>query len=259
TGTSCADATAQGGHYWEIRASDAAPGKTAGDPWFGDIADIAPTGTSYTTDANGRGTADFAFDSGTGLDDNVGRVVVIHDTYTADGGDYARVACGVLAEPAPRGPYCLIANMAPSNGDRYGTVSGTVKICFDGWNSGAGANLEMNVAGLGVSTSGGVHIHTGTSCADATAQGGHYFESRDGLGSKPDTAAGDPWFGDATADIAPTGTSYTTNANGLGTANFAFDSGHGIHDNAGKVVMIHDTYTDLGGDHARVACGVLAS
>ncbi|EJK52208.1 hypothetical protein THAOC_28548 [Thalassiosira oceanica] len=257
TGTSCANATAQGGHYWEIRASDAAPGKTAGDPWFGDIADIAPTGTSYTTDANGLGTADFAFDSGTGLDDNVGRVVVIHDTYTADGGDYARVACGVLVESATLDPHCLVANMAPSNGDRYDAVSGTVKVCFDGWNYGAGANLEMNVAGLGVSTMGGVHIHTGTSCADASAQGGHYFVTTRASDAAPGKTAGDPWFGD-TADIAPTGTSYTTDANGRGTADFTFDSGTGLHDNVGRVVVIHDTYTADGGDYARVACGVLA-
>ncbi|EJK51871.1 hypothetical protein THAOC_28915, partial [Thalassiosira oceanica] len=185
-------------------------------------------------------------------------------------GEYASAGSGPVRSGPTRGPGRGTAPpRPPPNASsrtwarRTETRCGTrtpraaVKVCFDGWNYGAGANLEMNVAGLGVSTTGGVHIHTGTSCADESAQGGHYFVTTRASDAAPGKTAGDPWFGD-TADIAPTGTSYTTDANGRGTADFTFDSGTGLHNNVGRVVVIHDTYTADGGDYARVACGVLA-
>ena len=91
SGTSCDD---QGGHYF--RENPDRPNN--GDPWFPDPTSIAPAGTLYTTYGNSEGTghANFRFDSGYGAADNVGHVIVIHDTLTEEGGDYARVACGVL-------------------------------------------------------------------------------------------------------------------------------------------------------------------
>ena len=57
--------------------------------------------------------------------------------------------------------------------------------------------------------------------------------------------------------IAPTGTGYTTDSAGTGRADFKFDQGYGYDDTVGKVVVVHDTVTSLGGTYARIACGVL--
>ena len=81
------------------------------------------------------------------------------------------------------------------------------------------------------------------SCADAN-KGGHYFNGVD------------PWS-NANTTIAPTGAAYTTDSAGTGIADFQFDSGYGYEPTAGKVVVVHDTIESLGGDYARVACGVL--
>ena len=59
--------------------------------------------------------------------------------------------------------------------------------------------------------------------------------------------------------IAPTGAGYTTDADGIGRADFKFDQGYGYDDTVGKVVVIHDTVQSLNGTYARIACGVLAA
>lgn len=83
---SCAS---QGPHYWNADGSD---------PWFMEASNIAPTGTSYITNDEGEGYGKFFFDNGYGLDGNAGKIVIIHGETTLTGGDYLKIACGVLVE-----------------------------------------------------------------------------------------------------------------------------------------------------------------
>ena len=151
------------------------------------------------------------------------------------------------------GHTCFEADMSPSiNPERYPELNGQVQVCFDGYLSSTSGILDMKVYKLGVKTIGGVHIHSGSSC-DIYKQGGHYFKENS---NRPNN--GDPWFVDPTS-IAPAGATYTTYGNngGPGHADFRFDNGYGADDNAGHVIVIHDTIVDEGGDYARIACGVL--
>ena len=100
TGTSCESADKQEGHHFEQSSAGV---KGDGDPWYpqADV-EIAPTGSFYETDASAFGSADYLFDSGLALRSNIGHAVIIHDTIEEDGGDYARVACGILKSTAPK-------------------------------------------------------------------------------------------------------------------------------------------------------------
>lgn len=147
------------------------------------------------------------------------------------------------------GSNCLEASISSSNGNTFPNADGTVTVCFDGRLSATSGTLQMRVENLGASIVGGVHIHTGRSCASTTSQGGHYFN--------PTT--GDPWFPTVNATIAPTATNYNTNAAGTGTADFQFDQGHGYADTIGRVVVIHDELIANNGTYARIACGVLGA
>ena len=150
--------------------------------------------------------------------------------------------------------------MAPSNAVSAGSfihpdVEGTVTVCFSSSTSKWGT-LSMDVSGLrpnikaGV-TSGGAHVHTGTSCASTETQGGHYFRSRT-YGIKKD---GDPWYPQSKG-IAPTGTWFNTNTMGKAEREFRFNQGYGYDASAGKVIVIHDANTTAGG-YKRIACGKL--
>ena len=63
---------------------------------------------------------------------------------------------------------CLQAKMTSSNGGTYPNAEGYVTVCFDGALSETSGSLRMNVKGLKVSTTGGVHIHTGKSSTPKT-------------------------------------------------------------------------------------------
>jgi hypothetical protein len=137
--------------------------------------------------------------------------------------------------------------MAPSN-EASNTADGYVKVCFDGEKL---STLKMEVSGLTPDIDdGGVHVHTGTSCDDATTQGGHYYVTWDD--ATPDVTL-DPWLFDETP-IAPTGASYYTDSSGKGKGHFDFDSGYGYDDNVGHVIIIHESKA---AGYARIACGVL--
>ena len=131
-------------------------------------------------------------------------------------------------------------------GAGFDDIEGHVTVCFDGALSDTSGNLVMSVDGLEEKIrDGGVHIHSGTSCAN---QGGHYF-----LGF-PGATANDPWFNAKNKDIAPKGTSYTTDSDGAGSADFQFDQGIGYDDTVGKVIVIHQSFD---GGYSRIGCGVL--
>jgi predicted DNA-binding protein with PD1-like motif len=166
SGTGCADSTAQGGHFFQ----------SATDPW-------ALVGYS-TTSATGTATFDAALVGTVDTTKIPNKPVVVHDKTGA------RVACGVLKRNADHvhGTYGgeLSAYGAGSK------VSGHVAIAVVDdrlFLTGDAKDLEKSLvdgAGgcdpSGTNNSCGVHIHSGTGCADSTAQGGHFFQS-----------ATDPW------------------------------------------------------------------
>lgn len=80
-GTSCETVALQKGHYWTV----------GGDPW------TTAGGAIYTSNYNGKGKANFMLDAGTTYEDNIGKVVVVHDM------DGLRYACGVLSEEKVKG------------------------------------------------------------------------------------------------------------------------------------------------------------
>lgn len=56
---------------------------------------------------------------------------------------------------------CLQAKMSASNGNTYPDADGYVTVCFGGELSVTSGSLSMYVKGLNISTTGGVHVHTG--------------------------------------------------------------------------------------------------
>lgn len=156
---------------------------------------------------------------------------------------------------------CLKATIAPSNKNAtsgtyvYPNVKGTVRICFPSLTSTWGTlnmdvqNLRPNIkAGI---TSGGVHVHVGTSCPTNNTQLGHYFKPAK-TGFKKD---GDPWYPQK-SNIALNGTGYTTNSAGQAKTTFQFNQGYGYNATVGKVIVIHDANTTIA-KNKRIACGKL--
>ena len=157
---------------------------------------------------------------------------------------------------------CLSATMYPSNAPfLFPNVEGTVNICFDDSITNSAELTMIGVKNLVNSTEsvapafgGGVHIHTGSSCTNATTQGGHYWKScgttstnatlfgtfAAGKGLKDDC---DPWYNYPDSLIAPAGTGYTVlqfgDNKGYADSHFEFDNGYNYTSNKGKVVVIH--------------------
>ena len=78
-----------------------------------------------------------------------------------------------------------------------------------------------------------LHIHTGTTCDDASLVGGHYWN--------PDSGH-DPWHM----------TGYNSNSSGDAKGEFVVDSGYGYEENDGHAVVVHAQ------DGSRIGCGVLS-
>ena len=95
-------------------------------------------------------------------------------------------------------------------------------------------NLVLNEA----SATGGLHIHTGTDCAEEA--GAHWWNA-----GKLDPAV-DPW---TTAN----GATYTTDAANKAVGEFTLDSGYTYTDNIGHTVVLHAASGD------KIACGTLVN
>jgi len=121
-----------------------------------------------------------------------GRALVVHDE------DGVRVACGILESTT--GEVTTIGTYPSYTGD-YAIV-GTILVAP----AANGISLRGTVAGLEASTSGGIHIHTGTTVVAASGVGAHYYPNE----------VVDPWlytywYSDATgaASIAFNVSNYT--------------------------------------------------
>jgi Cu/Zn superoxide dismutase len=105
--------------------------------------------------------------------------------------------------------------------------------------------MEWNMVGLEVSATGGIHIHSGTSCTDAASQGGHYYNT------DMYTSSDEPWLV----------TKYTTDASGSSSGELTVLAGVAMSTIApdtttvgsNKVVVVHNAAG------TRVACGILKS
>jgi len=203
-GTTCDDADAVGGHYYDADS-------ITSDPW---------SSVTYTT-AFGK-TAGFAKVSIGDGQDISGRALVVHD-HTG-----ARIACGLLSasqlkavwappavtfQPYPgyAGPLKVVGAAGAHPGkDQVGI-----------WWSLTGVEDACKTTPEGVANACGIHIHAGNTCDDADAVGGHYYNT--------DTIDSDPW--------SPI--SYATWIKGTtaGYATIAIGDGQDV---SGRALVVHD-------------------
>jgi len=235
-GTSCDSA---GGHYFSS-ALDV-------DPWE-PIVYVTGSVTSTLRGSGGNsGTSDqnVGVEVVTGLSagDITGRVMVVHDVTGA------RVACCVLGLETGAGVAAHVPSFVPYP-DYTGSlkVTGSVGIVgSSGTDSSAKQTLAWDLAGLDTAcTAGaadsikngcGIHVHTGTSCDQASAVGGHYYS---------EALAEDPWLPvvyEAAADGKSKQGTGVPVVTGLSSA-----------DIIGRVMVVHRL-----ADGARIACGVIVS
>ncbi len=226
SGTTCYNASKVGGHYWDKGTDGTNP-----DPW------TAAYGAVYSTKRDGSASGAFDLNSGYNFLENKGHAVVVH---AADG---TRVGCGVLGSMKTNG-RCrakkeikkLQACISAYPGTEY-AASGKIVVSFN--TTTADLNFKYRLRNLEASIEGaGVHIHSGTTCSDASKVGGHYW-NKGANGTNPD-----PW-------TAEYGAVYSTNANGKGSGDFDLNSGYTFKENVGHAVVVHAA------NGTRVGCGVL--
>jgi hypothetical protein len=114
------------------------------------------------------------------------------------------------------------------------------------------ASMDMGGDNFPADIVGGFHVHVATSCDGDV--GPHYF--RAGWSNEGRNQDGDPFFADNTP-IAAGGAVYTTDSSGVAQGRFNFANGYNAEQTVGRVVVLHDQLTALGGDYATIACGVL--
>merc|ERR550539_2304562 len=223
SGTTCSNASLVGGHYW-----DSVNG-TNPDPW------TPAYGAVYSTTAMGNANGEFTLNSGYGFDENKDHAVVVHAS------DGSRVGCGVLQTSKTRGCGATLTEKklqacVTAYPGTNATVSGKIVVLVDTATDDLTYSYRMR--GLETSVVGGTHIHSGTTCDDASLVGGHYWDS--GVnGTNPD-----PW-------TPAYGAVYSTNENGVAKGEFPLNSGYGFDENLGHAVVVHAS------DGSRVGCGVL--
>ena len=114
------------------------------------------------------------------------------------------------------------------------SVRATVAVQNNDYNT--GIILEGTIVGLQANVTGGIHIHSGVSCANESYVGGHYYDT--------DWASGDPWS-----------TTYTSDENGVATVYIEMDdfSLTGDYPVAGRTIVVHAS------DGTRIGCGIIES
>jgi len=226
TGTTCSDGAYAAGHYFA----------TAVDPW---------TTTTATSDGNGDTTGKFNVNAGLSMCDVVGHIVVVHSST-------ARIACGVCYESCTAS---IEAYPGTSDG-MYSSVAGSVAVSgtdqrkynhYDVGVSPTPLTLSYSLTGVEPGVAAGLHIHTGTTCADADYVSGHFFATDAAYQQSyhaPPARPADPWNPQTTA---------TSTADYCGATSGEFDdvmTGLSISDVVGHAVVVHD------GSGVRIGCGV---
>jgi len=128
-------------------------------------------------------------------------------------------------------PITVVAKMGPYPGSSPGSVvAGTVTVSA----TPSSLTLLANLTGLPPSTTAGIHIHSGTSCADAANVGGHWWNA----------TVADPW----------NNINYTSDTAGVGLVQVSLTAqqlGYNPQGCTGHCVVVHTS------TNARIACGVL--
>jgi Cu/Zn superoxide dismutase len=159
-GVSCATSSDPGGHYYDGMSSD---------PWT----------TTYTSRSDSAASVSFTIDDfSLGGDYPVaGRVIVVH----ASNGD--RIGCGEMVSTTGK---IVHMDEYPDYSGSYDVI-GTLLVDVIGSQKQQMLSVMGTLAGLEAGVSGGLHVHSGYSCAStpdvATSVGGHYYEGM----------ASDPW------------------------------------------------------------------
>lgn len=113
------------------------------------------------------------------------------------------------------------------------TVTGSFAISYgQSTNTTFRAHYDLRGLDPACSSGCGIHIHTGTTCSDASLVGGHYWTP---------TNITDPW----------NSVMYYASINGTASGVLLFSNGYNYSNNLGHSVVVHTA----GG--ARVACGTL--
>merc|ERR1712166_929291 len=216
TGTSCHESYVSG-HFFA----------TPVDPW---------TTTTVTSDGNGDTTGKFNVNAGLSMCDVTGHVVVVHSSTE-------RIACGVCYESCTAN----IQAYPGTTGGKYSSVAGSVSVSGAPagvpWARSPWLTLSYSLTGVEPGVAAGLHIHTGTTCADADYVAGHFFATDlayQQIVSNTATSA-DPWF-------QPTST-----ADQCGATSGKIDTvltGPQTSEHFGHAVVVHDE------SGARIGCGI---
>jgi len=238
-GMTCDNASLVGGHYWTPT--------TDPDPWATVV---------WTSDEDGAATAEFTVLTGYPLDSNFEHAVVVH---AANG---TRIGCGVLVSTSnsptaapttsPTAPTAaptdtptsapttavptatwigpvLMATMGTYPGYTGTTPLGTVVVSDV---SGGQLRLSASLQSLPRNMISGIHIHAGTTCANASLVGGHYWTPL----TDPN-----PW----------TNVRWASNSLGAATVYTTVDTGYPLALNYGHAVVVH------GQSGTPISCGIL--
>ena len=146
-------------------------------------------------------------------------------------GSGTRVSCGIIGSPDTA--VASIGSYPAYDGSL--SVRGTVSVRQN--LLGPNIYLEGTLTGLRKNATGGIHIHSGVTCSDASNVGHHYYDEQYWGGT-------DPWNLPVT---------YSSDSNGVSTIDIAMDgfSLTGDYPVAGRVIMVHDVNGD------RIGCGVI--
>ncbi|CAE7880393.1 unnamed protein product [Symbiodinium sp. KB8] len=158
---SCAESA--GPHYWDGDGED---------PWLS---------VKYDSSTDPANVLFVEVDTGLGSSDLLGRTVVIHDKTGA------RIACGIIEESTT-----TVFEEYPNYGGDLPLTSGGVKVESDdemqslSWLFTQGLDPRCDKTTCTAANCCGVHIHEGTTCSDADAIGGHFWNK--------DLYPEDPWM-----------------------------------------------------------------
>jgi len=237
-GFTCDDADGVGGHYWPTSTF-------AADPWCSSGADCA---TVWSSDATGAARVQVSVPSFSLETWNpvAYRAIVLH---LSNG---TRAGCGLTGQPQNAVAFLgYYPGYGWQDGATGKNVTGTVVVqnaavsaaAAGSENYASAIDVVATIAGLQANASGGIHVHEGVSCAEASDVGGHYWPST--------TFSADPW---CSSDVG-CATVWVSNERGVAEVRFSVDGFSLTATNpvANRAVVVHDS------SGTRVGCGVLAS
>ena len=139
---------------------------------------------------------------------------------------------------------CLVKDMSTSlpyiyiYSDYTGEYTSTGYVVFaEEKQDSSSLRVSYSLSGLEVSTTGGLHIHEGTTSSSANLVGGHYYDSN--------YLTSDPWT-----------TEWYSDADGYASGNFTIDSYYALDEKYGHAIVVHLSSDE---DSSRAVCGLIGS